>query len=96
MNSPLCLEPWPNDYFTVADGTTNTGRRLDLNASSMPANTNGVHIDPTDINRADGFSPGNPITVKIPQVETQAAFNNTGFVSITNPAAYADANQPAS
>jgi hypothetical protein len=94
MNSPLCLEPWPNDYFTVADATTDTGRRLNLNASSLPANTSGVHIDPTDINRGDGFSPGNLITIKIPQVETQAAFNNTDFVSITNPATYSDANQP--
>jgi hypothetical protein len=94
MDPALCLQPWPNDYFTVPDGTTDTGRRLALNASSMPANKNGVHIDPTDFNRADGFSPGNLITVKIPQVETQAAFNNTGFVPINDMHRYADANQP--
>ena len=44
-------------------------------------------IDPTDFNRADGFSPGSLITVKIPEVETQAAFDNTGFVPLTDPSA---------
>jgi hypothetical protein len=94
MDPALCLQPWPNDYFTVADSSTDTGRRLNLNTNSMPANNNGVHADPTDINRADGFSPGNLITVKIPQVETQAAFENTGFVPITNLHRYDDDNQP--
>ena len=27
-----CLFPWPNDHFTVADPTTDTGRRLNLQA----------------------------------------------------------------
>ena len=94
MDPSVCLQPWPNDYFTVADGTTPTGRRLNLNPNSTPANTSGVHVDPTDINRADGFSPGNLITVKIPGLDTQAAFNNTGLVPVTDPARYSDANQP--
>jgi hypothetical protein len=94
MDPAVCLQPWPNDYFTVADPTTDTGRRLNLNINSMPANTDGVHTDPTDFNRADGFSPGNLITVKIPQVETKAAFDNTGFVPITDLHRYSDPNQP--
>jgi len=94
MDPSACLQPWPNDYFTVADPNTATGRRLNLNVESMPANKDGVHADPTDINRADGFSPGNLITVKIPQVETKAAFDNTGFVPITDLHRYSDANQP--
>ncbi|HEX3293171.1 MAG TPA: hypothetical protein VHR38_05490, partial [Solirubrobacterales bacterium] len=94
MDPALCLQPWPNDYFTKADPSTDTGRRLNLNTNSMPANKNGVHIDPTDINRGDGFSPGNLITVKIPQVETQAAFDNTGFVPINDLHRYSDPNQP--
>jgi hypothetical protein len=91
----LCMQPFPNDYFTVADASTDTGRRLDFQADAMPQNKNGVPIDPTDFNRADGFSPGSAITVKIPEVETQAAFDNTGFVPLTDPAAYADSDQPA-
>ena len=79
-----------------ADPSTETGRRLDLNANSMPRQQDGVHIDPTDYNRADGFSPGNMITVKIPQVETQAAFDNSGFVPINNLHRYDDATSPSS
>ena len=30
LDPAVCLQPWPNDYFTVADPTTDTGRRLDL------------------------------------------------------------------
>ena len=70
---------------------TDTGRRLTSTPSSTPANIHGVHIDTTDINRADGFSPGNLITLKIPQVETQAAFDNTGFVPVNDLHSYADA-----
>ncbi len=91
----LCMQPFPNDYFTVADDSTDTGRRLNFQADAMPQNKNGVPIDPTDFNRADGFSPGSAITVKIPEVETQAAFDNTGFVPITAPGAYADPDQAA-
>ncbi len=52
-------------------------------------------IDPTDIDRADGFSPGSAITVKIPAVQTQLAFDNTGFAPITDPGEYAGTNAPA-
>ena len=91
----LCMQPFPNDYFTVADPSTDTGRRLNFQTDEMPQNKAGVPIDPTDFNRADGFSPGSAITVKIPGVQTQAAFDNTGFVPLTDPEEYADANQPA-
>src|SRR4249919_1821716 len=57
MDPTVCLQPWPNDYFTKADASTDTGRRLNLDPSSTPANKNGVHLDPTDFNHADGFSP---------------------------------------
>ncbi len=87
------LQPWPNDYFTVNDSSTATGKRLNLNSASMPANVNGVHIDPTDMNRADGFSPGNLIVIKIPGLETPAAFANSGIVPIDDMHAYADPDQ---
>ncbi len=95
MDPTTCLQPWPNDYFTRPDGTTPTGLRLNLNMNSTPANTSGAHLNPTDINRADGFSPGNLITLKVPGVDTQQAFDNTGFVPITDPGKYTDTNQPA-
>lgn len=93
LDPAVCLQPWPNDYFTVNDASTETGKRLNLNRESMPANTDGVHIDPTDMNRADGFSPGNEIIIKIPEVETPAAFNNSGLVPINDLRKYDDPDQ---
>ncbi len=94
LDGEVCLQPWPNDYFTVPDKTTPTGRRLNLNRQSMPANTLGVHIDPIDYNRADGFSPGNMVIAKVPGLETPAAFTKTGAVPVTDMGRYADADQP--
>jgi hypothetical protein len=95
LDPSLCMQPFPNDYFTVDDPSTDTGRRLNFQADQMPQNSDGLPIDPTDFNRADGFSPGSAITVKIPEVETQAAFDNTGFVPIDDLDRYADPDQPA-
>lgn len=64
LNAP-CLLPWPNDHFTVADAATDTGRRLALVAESLPANVAGTHVDPSDQNRADGWSPGAAILVQL-------------------------------
>lgn len=33
-----CLYPFPNDHFTIADATTDTGRRIALDNASMPVN----------------------------------------------------------
>jgi hypothetical protein len=89
-----CLLPFPNDYFTVRDASTPTGLRLHLRRADMPANKDGVHIDPTDWNRADGFSPGQQITVRIPGLDTPAAFRRSGVVGITDIARSMDRRQP--
>src|SRR6266550_7051916 len=39
-----CLLPFPNDHFTQADTTTDTGLRLNLNPLSMPRNVAGKPI----------------------------------------------------
>ncbi len=93
LDPAVCLQPFPNDYFTRKDPGSETGKRLDIDPASTPANTDGVHIDPTDMNRADGFSPGNLITVKIPEVDTPAAFANSGIVPIDDLHAYDDPGQ---
>ena len=67
------LLPWPNDALTKRDKTTDTGRRLHLPRAAMPRNKDGVPIDPTDANRADGFSPGSMIIVRVPGLDTPAA-----------------------
>jgi hypothetical protein len=94
LDPAVCMQPFPNDYFTVPDSGTDTGRRLNFQSASMPHNSAGVPMDPTDFNHADGFSPGNEIIVHIPEVVAQTAFDKTGFVPQTDEHRYADANQP--
>src|SRR3954447_7734872 len=69
------LLPWPNDALTKRDKTTDTGRRLNLPKAAMPRNKDGTPIDPTDMNRADGFSPGSMIIVSVPGLNTAAALS---------------------
>jgi hypothetical protein len=64
--STRCLLPFPNDYFTRADRAADTGRRVRFLRDAMPANTSGVHVDPTEWNRNDGFSPGSAATIHVP------------------------------
>jgi hypothetical protein len=79
-----CLMPFPNDYFTKRDGRTPTGKRLALPRAAMPANKDGVRIDPRDWNRADGFSPGQQITVRIPGLDNPRAFRRSRIAPITD------------
>ena len=45
---------------------------MDLSLLAMPRNRAGKPIDPTDQNRADGFSPGSEIVTKITGLDTDA------------------------
>src|SRR3954447_17561274 len=89
------LYPWPSDRYTRPDPTTATGLRLDLQLADMPANVAGKPIDPTEYNRNDGFSPGSLIIARVPGLDTQAAFDRTGLVPITDVGAPFDPGQPA-
>ena len=64
-----CLLPWPSNHLTAADPTTDTGRRLALDRASMPRNREGVAIDPLELNRSDGFSPGTMIVTRVPGID---------------------------
>jgi hypothetical protein len=78
------LLPWPNDALTKRDKTTDTGRRLNLPKAAMPRNKDGVPIDPADMNRADGFSPGTMIIVKVPGLDNPAALAASHLPSLRN------------
>jgi len=95
FDQSVCLQPWPNNQFTKKDATTPTGLRLNLLRSSMPSNIKGVHIDPTDMNRADGFSPGSYVSVRIPGLDTPAAFSASNLVPLTDMAQFAAKSAPA-
>ena len=97
LDQTVCLQPFPNDYYTVNDPSTPTGKRLNLDPTSTPTNSGNptpTNLDVTDINRADGFSPGNQIIIKIPGLDTPAAFNNTGLVPLEDISDYKRADQP--
>ena len=80
----VCQFPWPNDYFTKRDTRTDTGLRLALTRSAMPSNKSGKRIDPTDMNRADGFSPGSAMLVKVPGLDTPAAVRRSKLPPLTD------------
>ncbi|MCO4770050.1 MAG: hypothetical protein KDA24_08485 [Deltaproteobacteria bacterium] len=46
-----CLLPWPSNGFTVADPSTATGLRVHVAPEALPTGE-----DPSEVNRADGFS----------------------------------------
>ncbi|MCI3949691.1 MAG: hypothetical protein K0R11_1625, partial [Acidimicrobiales bacterium] len=85
-----CLLPFPSDTFTVADAGTDTGRRVHFDASAYTANAAGNPFDPTDWNRADGFSPGSPILTLVPGVD----LDRTGAAPITDIARSLDEDAP--
>src|SRR4051794_15659456 len=82
--------PFPNDSFTKSDPSTSTGRRVNFNVLDMPRNVAGKPIDPTDWNRADGFSPGSLIVAKVPGIDLQ----KTGAVPVTDMARAYDKDAP--
>ncbi len=94
LDSAVCLQPFPNDHFTVADATTDTGKRVAFAQESMPANRAGIRINPVEHNRNDGFSPGQAIITQVPGLDTQAAFDATGAVPITDIERSFDADAP--
>lgn len=71
LDERACLLPWPNDAFTVPDPSTATGRRLAIAADSTPMNVDGTHIDVSDQNRADGFSPGSAVLAFVPGIDLE-------------------------
>jgi hypothetical protein len=84
LDPAVCLQPFPNDHFTVADPTTDTGKRIALQSASMPQSNVGVSVNPTENNRNDGFSPGSMLITKVPGLETPEAFAATDPVPITD------------
>ncbi|HET8784583.1 MAG TPA: hypothetical protein VFM38_03045, partial [Candidatus Limnocylindrales bacterium] len=79
-----CLFPYPNDFYTRPDDSTPTGLRLDLKTASMPTNASGTPVDPAEINTSDGFSPGAPIVLRVPGMDTPEAYAQTDPVAITD------------
>jgi hypothetical protein len=76
LDTAACLLPFPSDFFTVADATTSTGRRINFSIDAMPRNGadvteggEGKPADPTEWNRNDGFSPGSMVMTYVPGID---------------------------
>ena len=82
QDTSLCLMPFPDDYYTVKDASTPTGRRVDLHDAGMPQNKDGTPITAAPYNLNDGFSPGQVITLRVPGLDNPQAFANTNPIPI--------------
>src|SRR5262245_904740 len=80
LDSSECMFPYPSDYLTKLDPTTDTGRRVHYAVATMPKNNANVPIVPGDYNLNDGFSPGSSILLHVPNVDLA----QTGAVPITD------------
>jgi len=69
LDATDCLLPFPSDFLTVPDGTTDTGRRVHFWAEAMPQNASAVPVDPTPYRGSDGFSPGASVILRVPNVD---------------------------
>ena len=92
--SSKCMLPFPDDYYTKADPTSPTGRRIDFRELAMPTNVSGAPIEAAPYNVGDGFSPGSVITLKIPGIETAADVAATHAVPINHLGATARKQRP--
>lgn len=93
-DNTLCMLPFPNDYYTVPDASSATGRRIDFKTAGMPANVLGQHISADPYNASDGFSQGATILVKVPGIETVADVRASGAVPINHIGRYRKGNAP--
>ncbi|MGH1345453.1 MAG: hypothetical protein ACRBN8_28070 [Nannocystales bacterium] len=83
-----CGYPFPNNVFTVADDSTQTGRRLALSESLMPTSKSDVKPMNAAWDSRDGFSVGSVMMVHMPGA------SEAGLPIITNVAASLDADSP--
>ncbi len=84
-----CLLPYPSSFFTRPDPAQVTGRRIDYRRRAMPANFQGIHVDPAPWNLLDGFSPGPIAIVHFPEGVDLALSNapsHTDFAASVDPA----------
>ncbi len=75
-----CLLPFPNDWYTTADPSSGTGRRVAFADGVLPRPLLGPKIDPTPWNRSDGFSPGSTLLAQVPRLDLE----KTGAAPLTD------------
>ncbi len=78
----ICMAPFPNDFYTRKDPSSETGLRVDIDPNATPTDASGNHVGVSSLNEADGFSPGPLLTVRIPGMDNPEAFSNSGLVPL--------------
>src|SRR2546423_13785037 len=86
LDPAVCLQPFPNNFFTKPSAATDTGLKVHFALTDMPRNAAGKPIQPGQWNRNDGFSPGSLITTYVPGLD----LTKTHGVPIDNLAASYD------
>ena len=80
----LCMLPFPDNFHTVRDTDSATGRRVAFEDVAMPENSGGAPIDAAPYNRNDGFSPGQTVVARIPGLATPEALEQTNPITLDN------------
>ena len=65
----ICGMPFPSSKWLEADATRETGYTLRFGATTLPANTSGVHVDPEPYARLDGYGVGSPALAFFPGLD---------------------------
>ena len=89
-----CMLPFPNDFYTRADPTSATGRRVAFTPAAMPDNAAGTPIAPGPYLLNDGFSPGETILLRVPGLDKPAALAATNATPINHIGRYAEPDTP--
>jgi hypothetical protein len=55
LDPAVCLQPFPNNYFTKPSSKMDTGLKVNFAITDMPRNAAGKPIQPRQWNRNDGF-----------------------------------------
>jgi hypothetical protein len=92
--SSICMVPFPDDYYTSVDPSSETGRRINFQTEAMPANISEQHIEAGPYNESNGFSQGSTILLKIPGIETAADVRAIGGPPINHIGQYAEKESP--
>lgn len=61
LGGTSCVLPWPSAIYETEDAASRTGRRLAIPEGALPANIDGIRIDPGMYNAQDGFSAAAPM-----------------------------------
>lgn len=73
ISSPVsapCMVPFPDDYYTVENPASETGRQINFQTEAMPSNAYSQQIEAGPYNASNGFSQGATILVKVPGIES--------------------------